>query len=109
MKQIDVYICELKNIKMRKLMMMVVALIGFSTNLFAQQYKVITVVESIVPGGMGRSRLIDSKEEVDYKKMTTSREDGKDSDQGKVDRSDAKIDRCWCQKNYSTRSRWGIS
>ncbi len=35
-------------------------------NVSAQQYKVITSVESIVPGGLGRSWIINVLEEKDY-------------------------------------------
>ena len=58
----------------------------------AQQYKMITVVESIVPGGLGRSRLIETKTDVDINKFTTERTDGKTSKQRNVKRRDAKID-----------------
>jgi len=57
------------------------------------QYKVITVVESIVPGGMGRSRMIEGKSDIDIDDFTTQRTDGKKSKQGDVKRSDAKIDK----------------
>ena len=50
------------------------------------QFQVITVVESIVPGGLGRSRLIESKSEVNVEDFTTERTDGKKSDQGSVKR-----------------------
>jgi hypothetical protein len=63
-----------------------------SALLSAQEYKIITTVESIVPGGLGRSKIIDNSETVDYKRFTTTRSEGKDSDQGKIDRSEAKID-----------------
>lgn len=58
----------------------------------AQQFKVITIVESIVPMGIGRSRIIESTTKVDADAATTVRTDGKKSDQGDVDRSDLKID-----------------
>jgi len=71
----------------------ITALFLVSTELSAQvQYKVITTVESIVPMGIGRSRIIDNKQDVDFKAFTTERNDGQDSDQGKVKRSDIKID-----------------
>ena len=41
----------------------------FATN--AQQYKVITSVESIVPNGLGRSRIINALEDKDYKEFTS--------------------------------------
>ena len=56
------------------------------------QYKVVTVVESIVPGGLGRSRMIEHRTEQDINDFTTERTDGKSSDQGKIKRKDAKID-----------------
>ncbi|BDW91690.1 MULTISPECIES: hypothetical protein [Flavobacteriaceae] len=42
---------------------------AFSVN--AQQYKVITSVESIVPNGLGRSRIINALEDKDYKEFTS--------------------------------------
>lgn len=62
--------------------------------LFAQQYEyaIVTTIESIIPGGVGRSRMLCVKESVDYKNFTTSRNKGKDSKQGDVDRSEIKID-----------------
>ena len=58
----------------------------------AQEYKIITTIESIVPMGIGRSRMVDDKQKQNYKNFTTERSSGQDSDQGKIDRSDAKID-----------------
>jgi hypothetical protein len=62
-----------------------------SAQLAFSQYKIVTVVESIVPGGMGRSRMLETVSEVDYNSFTTERTDGKDSKQGDVDRGDIKI------------------
>ena len=44
------------------------------------EYKVITSVESIVPAGLGRSRLISSNEERDYKAYSSDRSDDKKED-----------------------------
>lgn len=63
-----------------------------SIDLSAQQYKVITVVESIVPMGIGRSRMIESTSTVNVDDATTERTDGKKSDQGDVKRGDLKVD-----------------
>ena len=60
--------------------------IGFS------QYKVVTIIESILPGGIGRSRMIEATSQVDYNTFTTTRLEGKDTKQSDVDRSDVKID-----------------
>jgi len=43
-------------------------------------YKIITSVESIVPNGVGRSRLISTSEEKDYKEFTSVRTDDKEND-----------------------------
>jgi hypothetical protein len=57
-----------------------------------QAYKVVTVVESIVPGGMGRSRIIETKSDVAIEDATTERTNGTDSQQGKVKRKNLKVD-----------------
>ena len=78
---------------MKKLFVLVVLLCTGYVDGFSQtEYKVITVIESIVPGGLGRSRLIENTSEVDIEQFTTERVDGKKSDQGSVKRKDAKID-----------------
>lgn len=64
----------------------------FSLDTHAQEMKVVTIVESIVPGGLGRSRIIEAKEVLDAKTLTTTRVDGKKSEQDDIKRSDAKID-----------------
>ncbi len=61
---------------------------------FAQQYeyKVITSVESIVSSGLGRSRLISSSEDKDYKDFTSSRSDDKSKDdRNKSDRDEIRV------------------
>jgi len=60
-----------------------------STIGFAQEFKVITIIESIVPGGIGRSRIIENQGTVDIEALTTERE-GDKSNAGKVKRSDLK-------------------
>ena len=47
---------------------------------FSQQYeyKIISVIESVVPNGLGRSRMLSETQPVDYKSATTIRtEEGK--------------------------------
>jgi hypothetical protein len=58
----------------------------------AQEYKIITTVESIVPLGLGRSRMLDPKEQANYKSLTTERVDGKKSNQSDIKREDVKIE-----------------
>ncbi|MEP2774146.1 MAG: hypothetical protein ABJH05_18460 [Fulvivirga sp.] len=73
------------------------------------QYKVITVVESIVPGGLGRSRMIENQSEIDIEDFTTERTDGKKSKQGDVKRSDAKVDEFAESKLLNFYSMTGIN
>jgi hypothetical protein len=95
---------------MKKVFLSLAIMIGSITMSIAQEYKVITVVESIVPGGVGRSRIIDSKEMVDYRSLTTSREEGNDGkDQRKIDRSDAKIETLEETKLLNFYSMMGIN
>lgn len=77
---------------MKKLLLSMSLLAMTSLGVFAQEFHVITTIESIVPGGLGRSRMLDSKQSADHKSLTTSRTDGKKSDQGDVKRDDVKID-----------------
>ncbi|MCX6184237.1 MAG: hypothetical protein NTX74_04150 [Flavobacterium sp.] len=55
------------------------------------QFKIVTTVESIVPGGLGRSRIIENGQEVNYSDFTTTRtKDGKEKTS--KNRGDVKID-----------------
>ena len=61
-------------------------------SLQAQEFKVITIVESIVPAGLGRSRIIEHQDTVSMEQFTTQRNQGTDSDQEEVKRDAIKID-----------------
>ncbi len=56
----------------------------------AQQFKVITCVESIVPNGLGRSRIVNSLEDKDYKEYTSVQTD-EDNTRNKSDRGDIRV------------------
>lgn len=56
------------------------------------EFKIITTVESIIPSGLGRSRLIENTGDVNADELTTERKEGTDSRQGNIKRSDVKID-----------------
>lgn len=65
----------------------------FIVDLSAQvEYKVITVVESIVPAGIGRSRIIEAEDNQDITNATGKRQEGTDSAVKEVKRRDLKID-----------------
>jgi len=57
---------------------------------YAQQYKVVTSVESIVPNGLGRSRIINALEDKDYKDYTSVQTED-DNTRNKSDRSDIRV------------------
>jgi len=94
---------------MNKILFLSVLMIVSYPLVTAQEYKIITTVESIVPMGLGRSRIIDSQQAMDYKAFTTGRNEGKDSDLGKVDRTDAKIDNLEETKLLNFYSAVGIN
>ncbi|MDA0973061.1 MAG: hypothetical protein O2867_04920 [Bacteroidetes bacterium] len=73
------------------------------------EYKVITIVESIVPMGIGRSRMIENKTEMNTETYSTDRTDGKKSDQGDVKRKDLKVDEFTETKMLNFYSATGIN
>ena len=56
---------------MKKVLFITCLALIASFSLSAQEYKVITSVESIVPSGLGRSRIINSLEEKDHREYTS--------------------------------------
>jgi len=56
---------------MKKVFLVALFVIAAVFETHAQQYKVITSVESIVPNGLGRSRIINALEDKDYKEYTS--------------------------------------
>ena len=83
--------------------------VSFAEAQTAYVYKVITSIESIVPGGLGRSRIIDNKTDVNYNDFTTARTNGKKSDQGKVRRKDIRVDQFEETKLLNYYSLTGIN
>ncbi|QZT36993.1 hypothetical protein K5X82_17425 [Halosquirtibacter xylanolyticus] len=53
--------------------------------------KIVTTIESIVPMGIGRSRVIEEKSDISSENLTTKRDDGKKSSQKNVSRKGIKI------------------
>jgi len=78
---------------MKKLVLVAIIMLTTIVETTAQsyEYKVITSVESIVPMGLGRSRIISSDEDKDYKEFTSLRT-AENKKQNKSKRADAKID-----------------
>ena len=76
----------------------------------AQEYKVITTVESIVPGGLGRSRMISPTQGIDSEEFTTERTNGKKGNaQKSVKRKNLRIDKFEETKLLNFYSLTGIN
>ena len=67
----------------------IICIISFS-EVSAQIYEFdfVTVIESIVPSGLGRSRMISKSENIDYKIATTTRNKEVEKEKNKAKRSD---------------------
>ena len=63
-----------------------------TADIAAQEYTVVTSVESIIPAGIGRSRIIYNKTDLDVSAYTTERAEGTDSKMAAVKRADIKVD-----------------
>ena len=87
----------------------IVALLMGAVTASGQEIKVITSVESIVPMGIGRSRIIDHVDRSEASDLTTQRYEGNDSEQGSVSRKDAKINRLEETKLLNFYSAVGIN
>lgn len=75
---------------MKKIILLgIFSFIGFTT-LTAQEYKVITSVESIVPSGLGRSRIIDANADRDYQEFSSTQTED-DNTRNKSKRSDIRV------------------
>ena len=75
-----------------KKLLLVIAL-GFISFIDIQaqiEYKVITSVESIVPSGLGRSRIISANEEKNYKDYTSTQTED-DNSRNKSDRGEIRV------------------
>lgn len=95
---------------MKKKLFVLLFLGMFGLETIAQQeFKIVTVVESIVPMGLGRSRIIDSQTQSNYQEFTTDRTDGRRSNQREVSRSDIKVDELEETKLLNFFSATGIN
>ena len=54
------------------------------------EYQTVTVIESIIPNGIGRSRMISTEAERDYKEFTSERSE-EDNSRNKADRGDIRV------------------
>ena len=80
---------------MKRIISSTLLVLLLSTLLVAQEkpvyeVKIITSIESIVPNGVGRSRLISTDSDVDYREFTTTQTEDK-GDRNKSDRQEIRI------------------
>ena len=78
---------------MKKFLLLLACTFCFMWNTQAQQqteYQIVTVVESIVPNGLGRSRMIVANESRDYKEFTSTRTE-EDNTRNKSKRKDIRV------------------
>jgi hypothetical protein len=82
----------LKSIQMKKLLLLSLIMFFNAMITLAQSYeiKVVTIVESIIPSGLGRSRMVSSNETRNFKEFTSTR-GGEDDDRNKSDRDDIRV------------------
>jgi hypothetical protein len=75
---------------MKKLFLVLGLLIAGVSGIQAQEYRVITSVESIVSSGLGRSRIINGLENKDYKEFTSVQTED-DNTRNKADRGEIRV------------------
>lgn len=76
---------------MKKLLFVLsIALFSFLDSSAQVEYKVVTSVESIVPNGLGRSRIISANETKDYKEFTSTQTE-EDNTRNKSKRDEIRV------------------
>lgn len=86
----------------------ILMIIGISLAVTAQEYLVVTTVESVVPMGIGRSRMIQETDSLNYQDFTTVRTDGKAA-KDQSSRKDIKVDKMEETKLLNFYSGVGIN
>ncbi|RKR07780.1 hypothetical protein CLV91_2962 [Maribacter vaceletii] len=90
MQPIRIYFVFKINNTMKKIILGIALALTCFIETNAQEFKVITSVESIVPSGMGRSRIIEAKEEKNYKEYTSTQTE-EDNTRNKSKRKDIRV------------------
>ena len=75
---------------MKSVLLCLLGLLLFPATLSAQQYRVVTSVESIVSGGLGRSRIINTQDERDYREFTSEQTE-EDNTRNKSKRDEIRV------------------
>lgn len=72
------------------LIALLLSVFAFDANAQVYEYQTVTVIESIIPNGLGRSRMISVNETRDYKEFTSTRSE-EDNDRNKSDRGEIRV------------------
>lgn len=77
---------------MKKITLTALFLLICGSAVFAQtwEYKTVTVIESIIPSGIGRSRMISTEENRDFKEFTSTRTE-EENERNKSDRGEIRL------------------
>ena len=75
---------------MKKVLFIAIIALAATFEMNAQQFKVITSVESIVPNGLGRSRIINALEDKDYREYTSTQTE-EDNTRNKSKRGEIRV------------------
>ncbi len=76
--------------KKTMLIMLLIVSTAFTMNAQTVEYKIITSVESIVPNGLGRSRLMSANDQKDYKEYTST-QTADDNTRNKSNRKEMRV------------------
>ena len=72
------------------LIALLVSVFALDVNAQVYEFQTVTVVESIIPNGIGRSRMISANETRDYKEFTSTQSE-EDNERNKSDRGDIRV------------------
>lgn len=75
---------------MKKIVLLFSLILVSAAHGYAQEIKIITSVESIVPSGLGRSRIVDAQEEKNYGEFTSTQTE-EDNTRNKSKRGDIRV------------------
>lgn len=80
----------MKRTTVTTLVILLLSIVSMAQEQPVYEVKIITSIESIIPNGIGRSRLISTDSKVDYREFTTKQTEEK-GDRNKSDRKEIRI------------------
>ena len=76
--------------KIKTTLLLLLSLLSLPLCAQVMEYQTVTVIESIIPNGIGRSRMISTEAERDYKEFTSERSE-EDNSRNKSSRGDIRV------------------